>query len=70
MPKKELDLFELASRLMAQRGAGSTEIVRSHGTESAIGCRFADDGPDDLGGEAAAPDLAGLPDWTKEDPAL
>ncbi len=39
-------------------------------TETAVLCRFADDGSDDFSGEAATPDLAGLFNRAKQHPIL
>ncbi len=64
----ELNLFQLASGLMAEAGAGSTKIMRRDRSEATVRCRLSDDGPDDLGSEAGIPNLAGLAVRTEQHP--
>jgi hypothetical protein len=60
VPKKKLNLFKLASSLMAESGAGSTKIVWSDHTDSATFGRFADYRPNYLRSEPATLNLSCL----------
>jgi hypothetical protein len=42
MPEEELNLFQLAPRLMAQASACSSEIMRSEHSKAAVQSRVAD----------------------------
>jgi len=66
MPEEKLNLFQLATSLVAEASAGSSEIVRSDHTEATLLCRFANDRPDHLRGESTTLNDSGFPDGTKE----
>jgi len=66
MAKQELNLFQLASGLVAEAGAGSAEIVWSDHTEAAISSRFANDRPDHFRGESTTLNLVSFADCAKE----
>jgi hypothetical protein len=60
MAQKKLDLFKLASVLMAKPGTGSTQIVRSDHSDTGVHSRFANDGPNYLRSEPLTLNLSGL----------
>jgi hypothetical protein len=56
MPQKELDLFQLPSRSMAEAGAGATQVVRRQFLQSDPFCRILHDVPDGFFGHAFTQD--------------
>ncbi len=69
MPKQKLNLFELASGLVAEPGTGPTKVMWSDSVEATICGRFANDGPDHFRCEAASLNLSGLAYGTEKIPA-
>jgi hypothetical protein len=66
MTKQELDLFKLASGLVAKPGASSTEIMWSDYADAAVCSRFTNDGPNYLCCKPLTLNLAGLAYGTEE----
>ena len=66
MFEHKLDLLQLASSLVTEPGAGSTEIMRRDHSKATISSSFANDGPDHLRGESTTLNDSGFPDGAKE----
>ncbi|HTF70799.1 MAG TPA: hypothetical protein VK638_49825 [Edaphobacter sp.] len=66
MPKKELNLLQLAAGLMAKTGTSPTKVVRRERLDLTSLRFLLHDTPNDLGAESVTPNPASLVDRTKE----
>jgi hypothetical protein len=66
MSEQELNLFKLASSLMAKPGTGSTEIMWSNYADAAGNGRLTNYGPNHLRRESMALNSASLADGAEE----